>query len=312
MAPAARVLAVRVILDDREPGFAVYNENAVYSDAISKGIRYAVDHGAKIINMSLGARSPSRDMRSAVGYALSHGVVVVAAAGNNGSAGGGYSPYSYPASFTGVISVGAVTARGTRASFSERNSSVVISAPGVNIVGAGPGLTYLQGDGTSPATAFVAGVAALIRSKYPALSPAQVEQALVTSTRRRPSAGWNAATGFGELDAVAAVQAAGRLAAARPVPGLAASGHFGGGPAGPIQVVHRAATRIEVLGGLGAAGALGFLVALVLFGVLARRGVRERRSRQGLAAMAGPLPGIPPVAAADVQAERPAVDETGL
>jgi type VII secretion-associated serine protease mycosin len=277
VAPAAKVLSVRVILDDEEPGFGLYSDAAQDTGAIDKGIRYAADHGVKVINMSLGTTDPSRGMRSAIGYAVSRGVVVVAAAGNSGSPGRTYAPYSYPASFTGVISVAALTGRGTRAYFSERNSSVVISAPGVSIVGAGPERTYLQASGTSPASAFVAGVAALIRSAYPALSPALVEQALLSSTRRRPSAGYGTATGFGEVDAVAAVRAAGRLAAARPAAGLAASAHFGGGAPGPIQVVHRDSARIVLLGGLGVVGALGFLAAFVILGVALRRDMRDQR-----------------------------------
>src|SRR5215472_18942643 len=113
-------------------------------------------------------------MRLAIIDAISHGVVLVASAGNDGAAGRRFTPFSYPASFTGVISVAAVGARGRRAPFSDRNASVVISAPGVNILGAGPRGEYLTGSGTSPAAAFVAGVAALIRSKCPRLTPALV------------------------------------------------------------------------------------------------------------------------------------------
>ena len=80
VAPDARILSVRVILDDQEPGFDVYSENANYADAIPDGIRYAVSHGAQVINMSLGSTAPTRDTRLAIGYAISHNVVVVASA----------------------------------------------------------------------------------------------------------------------------------------------------------------------------------------------------------------------------------------
>ncbi len=280
IAPAAKVLSVRVLLDDQEPGFAVYNENAAYDNAIGQGIRYAVKHGVSVINMSLGSPSPSRNTRAAIGYAVSRGVVVVAAAGNGGSAGSRFAPFSYPASYPGVISVAALTARGRRASFSQRNSSVVISAPGVGIVGAGPGGSYLQADGTSPASAFVAGVAALIRSAYPGLPPAEVEEALVTSTRHRPPAGYDPGTGFGEVDAAAALRAARALADARAAGGLASSQFFGAGPSGPIQVVHRDTGRIVAEGSLAAGTGTGFLAALILVGTLAWRSVRERRGRR--------------------------------
>ncbi len=278
VAPAARILSVRVILDDEEPGIGPYNTNPRFAGAISQGIRYAASHGAGVINMSLGSAAPSRAMQAALAYAVSRGALVVASAGNSGAPGPAYTPYSYPAAFTGVVSVAAVNDSGVRAPFSDRNSSVVFSAPGVNVIGAGPGGTYLQASGTSPAAAFVTGVAALIRSAYPRLSAAQVEQAMISSAARRPAGGYSTATGFGEVDAAVALRAAGRLAASRPAGGLAAGRHFGPGTPGPIQVTHRDETRIATLGGIGAAGAAGFLVALAVFAVLAARRLRRRPS----------------------------------
>jgi len=278
VAPAARVLSVRVILDDQEPGVGPYNTNPRFSDAIGQGIRYAASHGAGVINLSLGSVEPSRAMQAALAYAVSRGIVVVASAGNSGAAGPAYTPYSYPASFTGVVSVAAVNDSGVRAPFSDRNSSVVLSAPGVNVIGAGPGGTYLQASGTSPASAFVAGVATLIRSAYPELSPAQVEQAMISSAARPPAAGYSTATGFGEVDAAAALRAAGRLARDKPAAGLAPGRRFGRSSPGPIQVTHRDEGRIAALGGLGAAGAAGFLAALAGFAVLTVRRLRGRRS----------------------------------
>jgi type VII secretion-associated serine protease mycosin len=273
VAPEAKVLAVRVILDDQEPGFAVYNENSSFEEAIPDGIRYAVRHGASVINMSLGSTNPTRDMREAISYAVARNVVVVASAGNDGTTGGGFTAYSYPASFTGVISVGAVGASGKRASFSDRNASVVISAPGVNIVGAGPGGQYLSGSGTSPASAFVAGVAALIRSAYPKLSPALVTQALVASVTHRPAGGYSPSVGFGEVDAPAALAAAARLAGHPAAAGLSAAAHFGGAAPGPIQVVHRHYQTIAILAAVTALAVLGALISLVLL-------VRQSRRRR--------------------------------
>ena len=278
VAPAARVLSVRVILDDQEPGVGPYNTNPRFADAIGQGIRYAASHGAGVINLSLGSVEPSRAMQAALAYAVSRGIVVVASAGNSGATGPAYTPYSYPASFTGVVSVAAVNDSGVRAPFSDRNSSVVLSAPGVNVIGAGPGGTYLQASGTSPASAFVAGVATLIRSAYPGLSPAQVEQAMISSAVRRPAAGYSTATGFGEVDAAAALRAAGRLARGKPAAGLAPGRRFGRSRPGPVQVTHRDEARIAALGGLGAAGAAGFLAALAGFAVLTVRRLRGRRT----------------------------------
>lgn len=276
VAPQARILSIRVILDDSEPGFAVYNDNASYNDALANGIDYAVKHGASVINMSLGTSAASRSDRAAIANAIARGVVVVAAAGNDGTAGGGFTSYSYPAAFTGVISVAAVGPAGQRAAFSDRNSSVVVSAPGVNIDGVGTGGEYIYASGTSPASAFVAGVAALIRSAYPRLTPVQVMQAIVTSTTMRPPGGYSPGVGFGEVNAAAAIAAAGKLA--QPAAGAAgrpAAAHFGPARTGPIVVVPRDTAQIATRAAVAFAALLGFLAASVALVSRARR--RRRR-----------------------------------
>jgi type VII secretion-associated serine protease mycosin len=311
VAPEAKVLSVRVILDDGEPGASVFNGSPRYINTVAEGIDYAVNHGVRVINMSLGGNDPTRDLRAAVGYAVSHGVVVVASAGNSGTARGGYTPFDYPASFTGVIAVAAVNASGTRASFSDKNASVVISAPGVNVVAAGPGGEYIEGSGTSPAAAFVSGVAALIRSKYPGLSPALVEQALVTTTTHRPSGGYNPSVGFGEVDAAAALAEAGRLAAAPAAAGVSASARLGSANLGAIQVTYRDKGRIRDYAIASAAAALGLLIALVLAVVWIVRAVRDRHRRRAEAAAAAsmayspPQPFAPPMAFAPPPAAYP-------
>jgi subtilisin family serine protease len=269
VAPESRILSVRVILDDNEPGFEAYNTKSRYADAIGQGIYYAVGHGAKVINMSLGSGQPTGYLRSAVGYAIRKGVVVVASAGNSGSA-SGFASYLYPASFSGVIAVAAATSGGTRASFSEQNAGVVLAAPGVGVVGDVSDTEFLDGDGTSPAAAVVSGVAALIKSRYPALSPALVEQAMIESTTHRPAGGYDVDTGFGEIDAAGALAAAGRLAAAHPARGLPASARFAAAP-GPIQVIHRDMAAVAAYGAVGGAGLVVAIAALSVLVVLARR-----------------------------------------
>jgi type VII secretion-associated serine protease mycosin len=281
VAPDAKILAVRVILDDGEPGLQAYNQDKRFADAISNGIYYAVRHGATIINMSLGSSDPAGNLREAIGYAVSRGVVVVASAGNDGTS-SGFAPYIYPASFTGVIAVAAVTSSGARAFFSEQNSSVLLSAPGVGVIGAGPGGEYLDAEGTSPSAALVSGVVALIRSRYPALSPALVAQALITSTAHRPSGGYSTGTGFGEVDAAAALRAAGRLAATTPETGLATAKFFGtpghASPAiRPIQVVHRNTRLIAAYTAAAYGGAVCAIIATVLLIWMIRRSRRDRR-----------------------------------
>jgi type VII secretion-associated serine protease mycosin len=292
VAPQARILSVRVIPDDSEPGLSAYNDKPQYANAIGEGIRYAVANGARVINMSLGSKQAISGMRTAIAYAISRGVVVVASAGNSGTS-GAFAPYDYPASFTGVIAAAALNPDGARAPFSEQNSSVVISAPGVDVVGAGPGDEYINADGTSPAAAFVSGVAALILSKYPGLSPALVEQAIITSASHQPPGGYSVDVGFGEVDAAAALRAAGTLAAPsrgtshpRGTPMASPGAAFARSPA-PIAVTHRDRTLIMtwvIVSTVAAVLAAIALAALVVF-------LRRPRSRQPGPQMASMPPG---------------------
>lgn len=279
VAPRSHVLSVRVILDDHEPGTHVFNSSPRYTNSVAQGITYAVGHGAQVINMSLGSVTPTRALRAAVGNAVAHGVVVVASAGNSGGTGRGFTPYDYPASFTGVIAVAAVNPAGARASFSDKNASVVLSAPGVNVVSAGPGGEYIQGSGTSPAAAFVSGVVALIRAKYPKLTPALVEQALVSTTTHRPPGGYSPATGFGEVDAIAALKQAGTLAATASSGGIPSGEYLGPAHLSAISVAHRDSTRILAFESAAGATGLGFLIAVFLLVIWVRRAIRARRLR---------------------------------
>ncbi|MEV4638200.1 S8 family serine peptidase [Actinoplanes sp. NPDC049548] len=168
-----------------------------YSD-IAEGIRWAADKGADIINLSLGGADDSRVLRDAVAYAAGKGVVVLAAAGNEGSA----APH-YPAAIPAVIAVGASTPGDTRYEWSNYGSSWVdIAAPGCNPA---QGLDGVVGQfcGTSSATPFASGVAALLASSTPAPTSAVIRSALVSSADR--IAGSWVPTSSGRVDAVAAL-----------------------------------------------------------------------------------------------------------
>jgi subtilisin family serine protease len=118
------------------------------------------------------------------------------------------------------------------AGFSSANLSVQVAAPGVNVPAQGRDGQYWWVSGTSPACALVAGVAALIKSKYPDLTPRLVVSALTSTTTNRPAHGYNSQVGFGIVDADAALAKAGKLAGDPPAPaGIAAAARFGGGPA---------------------------------------------------------------------------------
>ncbi|MFC4587479.1 S8 family serine peptidase [Sphaerisporangium corydalis] len=289
VAPAAKVLSVRVILEDDEPGFRVFNSQARYENVVARGIRYAVDHGADVINMSISKDQPTRQERSAIRYAISKGVVLVAAAGNDG-AGRKDGPYSYPASLPGVISVAAADRGMHKASFSNRNSLVLLAAPGVDIFGAGPGDQYWVGRGTSQATALVSGVAALIKAKYPRMSPALVAQALTTGTTRRPALGYDPGTGFGVVNAGRALAEAARLSRHRhtafgagvqdaDLPMADGTGAEPG-PLQPVQVVRRDTSMITLYGGIGLVATALAGASLTAMIMLARRARRRREDKE--------------------------------
>ncbi|MBA4862540.1 type VII secretion-associated serine protease mycosin [Streptomyces sp. PSKA54] len=205
VAPEAKVLPVRVILEDGDPSRK--RARSTRGNALAEGIRWAADHGADVINLSLGDDSksahpePSED--AAVQYALKKGAVVVASAGNGGEEG---DHISYPAAYPGVIAVTAVDRYGTRASFSTRRWYATVSAPGVDIVIANPDRDYYEGWGTSAAAAFVSGAVALIRAAHPGLDPAQIKQLLEDTARNPPADGRDDSRGFGLVDPAAAIR----------------------------------------------------------------------------------------------------------
>jgi subtilisin family serine protease len=193
-----------------------------FTDATeAAAIVWAVDHGANILNLSLGGPDTSQAEQDALDYATQHGVLIVAAAGNGGSHADGP---TYPAALLGPngIAVGASTRSGARASFSTPASYVSLLAPGVDVlgslsstaprssyphahVGSGIGL-FGYGTGTSYAAPEVAGAAALVWAANPSLTAAQVVQLLEgTATQARTHAEGD---GSGVLDVAAAVAAA--------------------------------------------------------------------------------------------------------
>jgi subtilisin family serine protease len=248
IAPQSRILSIRVITDADDPNFSRYEHESISrgQQELATAITDAVASGASVISMSLGYSLQSSIVRQALQDAYEHDVIVVASAGNSGEQAGigdaGHSPYSFPADYPGVLAVGAVNQQGQPASFSSHNLSVQVAAPGFEVPAQGRDGQYWLVSGTSPACALTAGVAALIKARYPQLTDPEVISAITTSTTpsSRPAGGYNDRVGFGEVNAAAALTVAGRLATgARPVAGLASAAHFGGGvaaiPAPPVQ-----------------------------------------------------------------------------
>jgi subtilisin family serine protease len=254
IAPMAHVLSIRVITNSGDPGFARYQRqsSARHQRELATAIKYAISQRVGVISMSLGDGAASLLVRQALQEALNRNIVILASSGNSGDVSiaqaHGTAPLSFPADYPGVLSVAAVGQDGAPASFSSDNLSVDVAAPGVEVPAQGQDGGYWLVSGTSPACALAAGVAALIRSAYPALPPDLVRDAITTTTRHRPGGGYNDKVGFGTVDAAGALAAAARMSAQRlagpgsPRTGLrrpnlaAASGvspasHFGGGPA---------------------------------------------------------------------------------
>jgi len=197
---------------------------------IAQGIVYAVDHGARVINISLGSSTDSATMQSAVSYATSRSVIVIAAAGNCGSLSmrcfNTLNLPEYPAATPGVIGVGATTIDDTIASFSTQGPQVAVSAPGVRIVSTVPHYATYQSDhggplnyaafsGTSQATPFVSGLAALLLGIDPTLTTAQLAARIASSADDLGVPGVDIAYGAGRINALRAVSSSAPSFAAR-------------------------------------------------------------------------------------------------
>jgi hypothetical protein len=228
IAPRARILSVPVTLEYDDP----LNSDAAITkrlpDAIAAGIRYAVAHGARVIALPLdpgtlglaaggdpAAAGGSAAERSAVGYAVAHDVVLVAPAGDNGMGAG---TVNYPAAYPGVIAAGATAKGGQLASFTNKSSYVALTAPGAGLTVAAPGDGgYGTLASTDMSAALAAGVAALIRSRFPGLTAAAVVQAMERGVTGRAASGG----GHGALDAAGALTVAATLAARQAPPATA-------------------------------------------------------------------------------------------
>ena len=295
IAPAAKILSIRVTLEFNDPLASDQAISRRLPDEIAAGIRYATDHDARIIDLPLdpgtlgltstgdpAAAGGSAAERSAIAYALSKGVVLVAPSGDDGM---GSEIVNYPAAYPGVIAVGAIGRTGQLASFSSRQSYTSLTAPGVSLVAAA------QPDGvdtissTSTASGIVAGVAALVLSRFPHLTVAQVTQVLLESTATT-AAGTSlpplparspGGAGYGTVDAIRALNLAAFITAAeqprQPAPVVSAAK-----PARPPVAAPRRPPA-STLAGSVLRDAVAAVCALIVLLVVALLIVRFRRDR---------------------------------
>jgi thermitase len=186
----ARLMALKV-LDDGGSGS--------YAD-VASAVTYAADHGAKIINLSLGGDYDSQTLHDAVIYAHHAGCLLAAATGNDDGP-----VVLYPAKYAEALAVAATDSNDQRAWFSNYGPEVDVAAPGVSIYSTylGSGYTYMNG--TSMATPYVAGLAALIWSEVPSYTNDQVEGRIEMTAVDLGAPGWDQDYGHGRIDAYAAL-----------------------------------------------------------------------------------------------------------
>jgi len=178
------------------------NDYASYYN-IAQAITYAVDHGVKVINISIGGSSSSSTLQNAVNYAWSKGALIFASAMNTGTS----TPY-YPAACTNVVAVAATTSADARAGFSNYGSWITLSAPGEAIYTTNNGGYYGTWSGTSFASPITAGLAALVWSVNPTLSNAQVIDLMKKNADDLGTTGFDQDFGHGRINVYKSLSAA--------------------------------------------------------------------------------------------------------
>jgi len=205
------------------PGVRIMNLRAgtasgyLEEDDVARGLLYALDNGARIINMSFGDVALSQFLRDVIQYAIQQGAIIIASSGNDAT-----NEVHYPSGLPGVISVGASTQYDGRAGFSNFGNTLDLVAPGSSILSTAPEESYNQVNGTSFSAPFVSATAALLLSLNPGFSSEQIRNIIKTSSEDIFETGWDQWTGSGRLSAGAAlmVREAGELTLLQPSQGF--------------------------------------------------------------------------------------------
>jgi type VII secretion-associated serine protease mycosin len=252
-------------------------------------IRWAVSHGASIVNMSYGGPSPvcPGPTRDAVRYALDHDVILVASSGNDGD---GRNAFEAPAQCAGVVSVGAVDDQGRPWMKTGRQEYVDVAAPGVNIASVDRRGYAGRGDGTSYAAALVSGAVALLRARFPDMPARQIVTRLLATAKDAGPPGKDDQTGYGIVRPLNALTE--NVPADAPNPVYEEVDRLRGMPTAASSPAASAADGSHGWLALGAGLAGGAAVLAVLLVIIAG----GRRRRVPADAMPHPpgLPGAPP------------------
>ncbi|WP_298253569.1 S8 family serine peptidase [uncultured Arthrobacter sp.] len=301
VAPKAELLAVSIWVDG--PSGGPNPAGIPVEDQVPEAVTWAVDHGADVINMSLGSTDPvwPASWDDAFLHAEENDVVIVAAAGNRA---GGLMQVGAPATIPGVLAVAGLDRAGSASSeASSEGISVGVAAPSEDLIGGMPGGLYADWSGTSGSAPLVAGVAALIRAEHPELSAAEVVNRIVDTARDAGPPGFDTLYGYGVLDAAAAVGEDITVPAENRLGSMAEWIHLyrRAEPSGPAAAPERSeqqpdrteAPRPTVpaavdpeptpdpLPGVIVLGAGGLLLTVLLGGTLHVQRVRRRTARAG-------------------------------
>jgi Subtilase family len=298
--PLATVLSVRVTLPPGDPMLSQPSVAAQLPGAIAQGIRYAVRHGASVIDLPLdpgqagisgsggttagtaAAAGGSATEAAAVKYALSRNVVLVAPAGDDNLAS---DAPNYPAAYPGVIAVGAFNKDFVKAPWTSHQSYVTVTAAGEGMTVATNTGSFQTASSTAYASAVVAGIVAMLQSRFPGITVAQVRHALIKGTVFHGAGGHTNGSGYGTVNADKALLAA---ATQLTPPAGQAGAHV-------TQATAAAAPAAAALGHPGLAhsvirsaiaGGAVLVVLLLLIAIYALRG-RRRAARQRAAQPAG-------------------------
>ncbi|WP_438872250.1 type VII secretion-associated serine protease mycosin [Paractinoplanes rishiriensis] len=267
LAPDATIVPIRISEQQEIDGEAVGERGTPkqFADAIDFAVEQA---DADVINLSLVMTTDNTDVKRAVQRAVDAGVIVVAAAGNNATAEGG-NPVPFPASYDGVIGVGATTAEGTRATYSQHGKYVDIAAVGDNVTVAWRGTGHAVVQGTSFAAPFVSATVALIKQRFPDATPDEIFRRLTATADPAPGGDKSDDYGYGLLNPYRALTESLGPATRAPRPPAVMSGND---PEAAALAARRARSEERAM----LFGAIGMVAALLL-GVVA---LIMRRGRQ--------------------------------